>query len=152
MVVAGHSAGALVALELHRLAPARVSALALVAPAVPAGPGPGFASPRPPDFGQALRLAATRGLLANDTWGLRYMRRQILRQRDEVASGVVRAHGGGGGGRGGGTVTPEAIEGYLRPLRVSSFPRFLPTPCPARTARLTCGGGMSILAHLLTGL
>lgn len=59
--------------------------LAFVAPALPTTPDNSFA--RRATLGQQLRFLAVRGLLQDDRLGLRYVRRQLLKRRDEVAAG-----------------------------------------------------------------
>lgn len=85
VVAVGHSAGALVALELARRRPWQVKALSLVAPAVPTTTENSLL--RRATFGSQLRLLATRAILQSDIAGLRYVRRQLLKQRDKVKGG-----------------------------------------------------------------
>lgn len=108
MVVVGHSAGALLAMELHKRQPHRISGIVLVAPAVPAREGGLFGRMT---FGSQLRLLAMRAVLQSDTTGVRYMRRQLLKQRDKVVRGEP-----GGVPHATGSVDREVAEGYIKPL------------------------------------
>lgn len=67
VVAVGHSAGALVCMELAQAALARVAGLGFVAPALPTTPENSFA--RRASLGQQLRFLAVRGLLAMARWG-----------------------------------------------------------------------------------
>lgn len=181
VVAVGHSAGALVGMELTQLQPRRVAGafcqapspstpiaslllpllvlpLGMAAaaagchytPAIMAFAGLGFVAPALPttpensftrraNLGQQLRFLLTRGLLADDTLGLRYVRRQILRRRDEVAAGKMGLHADesevpqvGSAG-----VVPGA-GGQLPPLQLPALP--LPSHLAAPTARLPTPG------------
>ena len=85
VIAVGHSAGALVALELARRRPSQVKALSLVAPAVPTNTENSLI--RRATFGSQLRLLATRAILQSDIAGLRYIRRQLLKQKNKVEAG-----------------------------------------------------------------
>jgi pimeloyl-ACP methyl ester carboxylesterase len=64
--------------------PDAVAGLALVSPAVPLS-AKGFLARA--DLGQLLRLAATRALLSAEGPGLNYVRRLVLKRRDELLAG-----------------------------------------------------------------
>jgi len=151
----GHSAGAITAMELYNQARTSSSSegmdvavigLCLVAPALLANnPETSFMRGGGMTLGAQLRFLVTKGLLSNDVTGLRYVRRQILKRRDEVARGDLGAFtqgnrsnsmdsdssddeekeaastsSSGGGERGNGWST-EAIEGYLKPLKAKDW-------------------------------
>ena len=109
VIAVGHSAGAIIAMELHRRQPTRIAGLALVAPAVSANPG---SIVQRMTLGGQLRLVAMRGLLAGDTTGVRYVRRQILRQRDAILKGLP-----GGVPHATQEVAADVVAGYLQPLK-----------------------------------
>lgn len=142
----GHSAGALVALELAKRRPQQVQALCLVAPAVPTTPENSLL--RRATFGSQLRFLATRAVLATDAAGLRYVRRQLLKQADRVAAGDLgfRPHPSTASSAGSldadaavdalssadqvaqweaaaEAAAREAAEGYTRPLRAENWDR-----------------------------
>ncbi|KAK9821989.1 hypothetical protein WJX81_003986 [Elliptochloris bilobata] len=117
-VVVGHSAGALVTMELFKRAPERVLGLVFVAPALPTNEpnsGPGG---RKPSWQWQLRMAYSRALLQTEGPALHYVRGTLLKKAEEVRGGdlsgvfhdVTRA-------------TPEMIETYLRPLRSHDWDR-----------------------------
>jgi pimeloyl-ACP methyl ester carboxylesterase len=81
----GHSAGALVALELARRNQNKITSLALVAPAVPTNSEHSLL--RRATFGSQLRFLAIRAILGSDQAGLRYVRRQLLKQKEKVEQG-----------------------------------------------------------------
>ncbi|KAG7667190.1 hypothetical protein Ndes2526B_g04304 [Nannochloris sp. 'desiccata'] len=83
----GHSAGALVALEISRRRPRQVTSLGLIAPAVPTNSEHSLL--RRATFGSQLRFLAIRAILGSDEAGLRYVRRQLLKQKEKVASGEL---------------------------------------------------------------
>lgn len=83
----GHSAGALVALEMARRRPQQVTSLGLIAPAVPTNSEHSLL--RRATFGSQLRFLAIRAILGSDEAGLRYVRRQLLKQKEKVASGEL---------------------------------------------------------------
>lgn len=68
VVAVGHSAGAIVCMELAQRQPRRVAALGFVAPALPIGPDNSWLRTT---LGAQLRLLAVRALLADDRLGLR---------------------------------------------------------------------------------
>jgi pimeloyl-ACP methyl ester carboxylesterase len=125
----------MVAAELYFRMSERIAGLAFVAPALPASGG--FEPLRRSTFGSLLRLLATRALLSNDTTGLRYVRRNILKRRDEVLEGKLWLLEGGNPGaasqddasneeEAGGLDSPaaqEVIEGYLKPLQADDWDR-----------------------------
>lgn len=115
VIAVGHSAGALVCMELAQRQPQRVAGLGFVAPALPTTPENSFA--RRATLGSQLRFLAIRGLLGDDTLGLRYMRRQILRRRDEVAAGNLGLQADES------QVAQEVIDGYLKPLTADNWDR-----------------------------
>jgi pimeloyl-ACP methyl ester carboxylesterase len=81
----GHSAGALVALEMARRRPQQVTSLGLIAPAVPTNSEHSLL--RRATFGSQLRFLAIRAIIGSDEAGLRYVRRQLLKQKEKVAGG-----------------------------------------------------------------
>lgn len=115
VIAVGHSAGAITCMELTQRQPHRVAALGFVAPALPTTPENSWQ--RRANLGTQLRLVVTRGLLANDTLGLRYVRRQILRRRDELLAGNMKLHAEEYG------MPQDVIDGYLRPLRAQDWDR-----------------------------
>ena len=136
VVVVGHSAGAQVALELQRRRPGQVAALALVAPAVPTTPEHSFQ--RRATFGAQLRVVATRALLLSNDAGLRFVRRQIMQQRQRVAGGDLgfAPHPSTASSASSldlestaswedaaDAALLEAVEGYLKPLRAKDWDR-----------------------------
>jgi pimeloyl-ACP methyl ester carboxylesterase len=126
VVLVGHSAGALVAMALQQRRPGAVAGLVLVAPAVPTTPEHAFA--RRATLGAQLRLALTRAVLQSDAAGLAFVRRQLLRRRDEVAAGKLgftpQAQAAADApGDTAAQVPEEIIEGYLRPLKAVDWDR-----------------------------
>jgi pimeloyl-ACP methyl ester carboxylesterase len=115
VIVLGHSAGAPLALAVARASPARVAALVLVSPALPASSAREDSFLGRADAGTWLRLAALRAVLAADAPGLSYVRRTVTRRASEVrASGDI--------GYAGGARAPEdAVDGYLLPLRAERW-------------------------------
>ncbi|KAL4447950.1 hypothetical protein ABPG75_005169 [Micractinium tetrahymenae] len=111
VVAVGHSAGAIVCMELAQRQPDRVAALGFVAPALPTTPENSWLRST---LGAQLRLLAVRAIISDDRLGLRYVRRQILRRRDEVAAGDLRLHAEG---------FEDVVNGYLRPLRAIDWDR-----------------------------
>lgn len=111
LMLVGHSAGAITAMELYKRCPHRIAGIVLVAPAVPASKEYSFT--RKITLGGQLRFLITRALLSSDYTGLRYIRRQILKRRDAVARGEVGARFSENAV----LSPPDVIEGYLRPLR-----------------------------------
>lgn len=85
-VVAGHSAGASIAVDLAIAHPEAVSGLILVSPALTVD-SKGFLARA--DLGQLLRFAATRVLLSTDAPGLNFVRRQIGKRQEEVKRGAM---------------------------------------------------------------
>lgn len=81
----GHSAGTLVALEIARRRPYQVTSLGLIAPAVPTNSEHSLL--RRATFGSQLRFLAIRAILGSDEAGLRYVRRQLLKQKEKVTQG-----------------------------------------------------------------
>ncbi|PRW50810.1 alpha beta-hydrolase [Chlorella sorokiniana] len=116
VVAVGHSAGALVCMELAQRQPHRVAGLGFVAPALPTTPDNSFT--RRANLGQQLRFLAVRGLLQDDRLGLRYVRRQILRRRDEVASGSAGLTSADDS-----ETEADVAAGYLRPLLAHDWDR-----------------------------
>ncbi|KAL4425122.1 hypothetical protein ABPG77_008227 [Micractinium sp. CCAP 211/92] len=114
VVAVGHSAGAIVCMELAQRQPSRVAALGFVSPALPTSPDNGWLRAT---LGAQLRFLLVRAVLADDRLGLRYVRRQILRRRDEVLAGDLRLHAEGF------EVPQDVINGYLRPLRAVNWDR-----------------------------
>lgn len=88
--------------------PTLVSGVVLVCPALPDADGRLFT----PTLGTQLRLAATRALLSRDDTGREYVRRVIGRRRQEVLDGRLQLYGDGS------APGADAIDGYLRPMRV----------------------------------
>ena len=155
VIAVGHSAGAITAMELYNQAHTSSSSegmdvavigLCLVAPALLANnPETSFMRGGGMTLGAQLRFLVTKGLLSNDVTGLRYVRRQILKRRDEVARGDLGAFTQGntsnskdsdssddeeeetvstsssGGGERGNRWSTEAIEGYLKPLKAKDW-------------------------------
>ncbi|KAI7841246.1 hypothetical protein COHA_005083 [Chlorella ohadii] len=116
VIAVGHSAGALVCMELAQRQPHRVAGLGFVAPALPTTPENSFT--RRANLGQQLRFVAVRGLLQDDRLGLRYVRRQILRRRDEVASGSAGLTSADDS-----ESDADVARGYLRPLLAHDWDR-----------------------------
>lgn len=87
LVLVGHSAGALTALELYQRLQHRVAGITLIAPAVPTTPEHSFQ--RRATFGQQLRLLVIRGILQSDELGLKYVERQIIKQKERVMRGEL---------------------------------------------------------------
>lgn len=138
VIVIGHSAGALVALGLQQRRPAQVTALALVAPAVPTTPSNSFQ--RRATFGSQLRFLATRAVLQSDAAGLRFVRRQVMQQRERVAQGdlgfvphpLTSSSASGSLSSASESLSwedaadvalQEAVDGYLKPLRARDWDR-----------------------------
>lgn len=141
--ICSHSAGALVALELYSRRPKQVQALALIAPAIPSTRE--HSLERRLNFGDQLRFLITKSLLQSDTFGIRFVQRQLLKQRDRVQRGrlgfvphastspTVRQarnaslrNNGTGANHGKPTdkdPMDHAIEGYLRPLSADHWDR-----------------------------
>lgn len=84
VVAVGHSAGALVAHEMYVQRPDIVAALGFVAPALPSKPEYSFQ--RSVTFGSQLRIVLSRAILAFDGPGRRYVRRNILKRREQILS------------------------------------------------------------------
>jgi pimeloyl-ACP methyl ester carboxylesterase len=85
VIPVGHSAGALVALEMARRRPHQITSLSLIAPAVPTNSEHSLL--RRATFGSQLRFLAIRAILGSDEAGLRYIRRQLLKQKEKVSKG-----------------------------------------------------------------
>lgn len=85
-----------------------VHGVVLICPALPDADGRLFT----PTLGTQLRLAATRALLSRDDTGRRYVRRVIGRRREEVLGGRLQLYADGS------SLGADAIDGYLRPMRV----------------------------------
>ncbi|PSC73607.1 D-aspartate oxidase [Micractinium conductrix] len=116
VVAVGHSLGAVVCMELaQRMAAGRIAGLGFVAPALPTTPDRSWQ--RRATLGTQLRFLVARGLLADDTFGLRLVRRQILRRRDELLEGDLRLHSEEF------DLPQDVVDGYLRPLRAPHWDR-----------------------------
>ena len=128
LVVLGHSAGADVALNLYSRRPQDVSALVLVAPAVPTTLENQML--RNATFGALLRLLAVRTIIQTDDVGLRYVRRQLMRQRDRILAGELGFKPHPSTAQASETEEDEdeeeealkwAIQGYLKPLQAHDW-------------------------------
>jgi pimeloyl-ACP methyl ester carboxylesterase len=127
LVVLGHSAGAAVALNLYSRRPQDISALVLVAPAVPTTLENQML--RNATFGALLRFFAVRTIIQSDDVGLRYVRRQLMRQRDRILAGELGFKPHPSTAQASETEDDDdddealkwAIQGYLKPLKAHDW-------------------------------
>ena len=82
LILVGHSAGSLTALLMHEISPDDVAGLVFVAPALPATPEHSFQ--RQATFGTQMRIVIGRAIMSNDETGVRYVRRMIQKQRNDL--------------------------------------------------------------------
>lgn len=155
LIVVGHSAGAVVALNLYSRRPKDIAALALVAPAVPTTTENRML--RNATFGALLRFLAVRTMIQTDDIGLRYVRRQLLRQRDKILAGELgfQPHPSTAQVNNDSEIGTEeeeeeealrwAIQGYLKPLQAHDWDKAalcnlrsfdLPASYPYETVRV----------------
>ncbi|GAQ78779.1 hypothetical protein KFL_000180610 [Klebsormidium nitens] len=111
-VAMGHSAGAPIVLDAALLAPERITALGLLAPAVFVDKS---ALSRGGLYAQ-LRLLYTRALLSTPGVGLNYIRQMYRKRRAEVNKGAMTYADAD-------KVTNEDIEGYLKPMMAHDWDR-----------------------------
>ena len=117
VVLIGHSAGCPVAIQTASLLP-NVKGLILIAPAVDASDpkkNEGFLSRL--DAGQLLRFALIRAIISDQNLGINYIRRSLLKRKEEVQSGKLDLYFDESDEM----LKKEAIEGYLKPLQADDW-------------------------------
>jgi pimeloyl-ACP methyl ester carboxylesterase len=118
VVLVGHSAGCPVAIQAASLLGPALKGLVLIAPAVDASDpkkNEGFLSRL--DAGQLLRFALIRAITSDQTLGVNYIRRSLLKRKEEVQNGKLDLYFDDTDE----TLKREAIEGYLRPLEADDW-------------------------------
>ncbi|KAK9819034.1 hypothetical protein WJX74_008137 [Apatococcus lobatus] len=113
VILVGHSAGALVAMETFKRRPEAIAGFVFVAPALPNNEASDNWVWRA-SFTQQLRRLWTLALLQTDGPGLQYVRRQLLERREEVRRGKLGIYHEG-------EATQDIIEGYTRPMQADDW-------------------------------
>ncbi|KAK9829636.1 hypothetical protein WJX72_006997 [[Myrmecia] bisecta] len=116
-VLVGHSAGALVAMEMFKRSPEMVAGFVFVAPALPTNQ-PKSGQMWKASLGQQLQRVYTRALLQTDGPGLHFVRRSIQKRSEEVRQGKLNMYHDTNR-----QAAQDVIDGYLKPMRTHDWDR-----------------------------